>query len=125
MPPRSECFVYVQLPGALQPVVCGRFERARTRAGAAVGRFVYGRSYRERPDAVPLDPIHLASRENLVSQSPRFGLDEAEANGVIDEMKGIVARFWRTEVLRLGSARDCDVIEPAFVYPGFEYPSEA
>jgi serine/threonine-protein kinase HipA len=59
MPPRSECFVYIQLPGTLQPVVCGRFERARTRDGGVVGRFVYGRSYRERPDAVPLDPIHL------------------------------------------------------------------
>jgi hypothetical protein len=40
MPPRSECFVYIQLPGTLQPVVCGRFERTRTRDGGAVGRFM-------------------------------------------------------------------------------------
>jgi hypothetical protein len=38
-------------------------------------------------------------------------------------MKQIVARFWRTEVLRQGGS-ECDVIEPAFAYPGFEYPSE-
>lgn len=66
----------------------------------------------------------LASRENLVSQSPRFGLNPEEANGIIDEMKEIVARSWRPEVLHQGgSERDCAVIEPAFVYPGFEYRS--
>jgi serine/threonine-protein kinase HipA len=65
-----------------------------------------------------------ASRENLVSQSPRFGLNPEEANRIIDEMKEIVAGFWRTEVLRQGgSEHDCDVIEPAFAYPGFEYQS--
>jgi serine/threonine-protein kinase HipA len=67
----------------------------------------------------------LASRQNLVSQSPRFGLIPEEANRIITEMKQTVARFWRTEVLRQGgSEHDCEVIEPAFVYPGFEYPSE-
>lgn len=67
----------------------------------------------------------LASRENLVSQSPRFGLNREEANGIIDEIKEIVARSWRSEVLRQGGReRDCDVIAPAFVYPGFEYRSE-
>jgi hypothetical protein len=66
----------------------------------------------------------LASRQNLVSQSPRFGLNPEEANGIIDEMNEIVARSWHAEVLRQGgSERDCEVIEPAFVYPGFEYRS--
>jgi serine/threonine-protein kinase HipA len=59
MAARQECFVYVQLPGATDVVACGRFAREATRAGGMVGRFVYGRSYRERADAVPLDPIHL------------------------------------------------------------------
>jgi serine/threonine-protein kinase HipA len=67
----------------------------------------------------------LASRENLVSQSPRFGLHPDEANRIVDEMKAVVSRFWRTDVRRHGgSERDCDVITPAFVHPGFEYPSE-
>jgi serine/threonine-protein kinase HipA len=67
----------------------------------------------------------LASRENLVSQSLRFGVNPGEANGIIDEMKEIVGRFWRAEVLRQsGSQRDCDLIAPAFVYPGFEYRSQ-
>jgi hypothetical protein len=41
---------------------------------------------------------------------------------VIEEMREIVSRFWRAEVLCSGGTeRDCRVIEPAFVYPGFEY----
>lgn len=68
----------------------------------------------------------IATRENLVSQSPRFGLNPEDASAIIDEMKEIVAQFWRTEVLRQGgTGRDCDVTEPAFAYPGFEYRSEA
>lgn len=40
----------------------------------------------------------------------------------IEGMRKIVSRFWRAEVLRNGgSERDCQVIEAAFVYPGFEY----
>lgn len=53
------CFVYVQLPGSLEVVTCGRFEREVLRDGRLVGRFVYGRSYRARADAVPLDPYQL------------------------------------------------------------------
>lgn len=66
----------------------------------------------------------VARRDNLLSQAPRFGLHDDEANAVIDEMKAIVQRHWRTEAQRQGaSERDCHVIEPAFAYPGFEYPT--
>lgn len=66
----------------------------------------------------------VARRDNLLSQAPRFGLHDDEANAVIDEMKAIVQRHWRAEAQRQGaSERDCHVIEPAFVYPGFEYPT--
>ncbi|HEX8830236.1 MAG TPA: type II toxin-antitoxin system HipA family toxin, partial [Longimicrobium sp.] len=67
----------------------------------------------------------LATRENLLSQSVRFGLRPDEANAIVDEMAGTVARFWRGDVLRHGgSERDCQVIERAFTYPGFEYQAE-
>lgn len=42
-------FVWVWLPGAADPVVCGRLDRD----GARV-LFTYGRSYLARPDAIPL-----------------------------------------------------------------------
>ncbi|HEU4560481.1 MAG TPA: type II toxin-antitoxin system HipA family toxin [Longimicrobium sp.] len=67
----------------------------------------------------------VARRDNLLSQAARFGLREREANAVIDGMKEVVGRFWRHEALRHGaSERDCEVIEPAFLYPGFEYATE-
>jgi serine/threonine-protein kinase HipA len=55
----KSCYVYIQLPGLFTPVTCGKFEREILRDGGAVGRFVYGKSYRSRLDAVPIDPYHL------------------------------------------------------------------
>jgi len=67
----------------------------------------------------------VARRDNLVSQAVRFGLRSDEANTIIDEMKPIVERNWRAEILRHGgSSHDCDVVEPAFLAPGFEYTTE-
>ena len=53
------CYVYIQLPDSFNAVTCGKYEREVLPDGRAVGRFVYGRSYRSRPDAVPIDPYHL------------------------------------------------------------------
>lgn len=55
----SECFVYIALPGETEFVAAGRFQRSHDRHGVATGRFVYGRSYLSRDNAVPLDPIEL------------------------------------------------------------------
>jgi serine/threonine-protein kinase HipA len=60
----SECYVYVTLPGQTAPVTAGRLVLAADRRGGSAGRFVYGRRYLERPDAVAIDPVelHLAPR---------------------------------------------------------------
>ena len=55
----GECFVYITLPGETEPVTAGRFALAVDRRGVPEGRFVYGRSYLERPNAVALDPVEL------------------------------------------------------------------
>lgn len=55
----QECFVYITLPGATEFVTAGRFVLEPDRAGLPVGRFVYGRSYLERAEAVPIDPVEL------------------------------------------------------------------
>lgn len=55
----QECFVYITLPGSVAPVTAGRFELQADRTGTPVGRFVYGRSYVERNDAVEFDPVEL------------------------------------------------------------------
>jgi serine/threonine-protein kinase HipA len=55
----TECFVTMTLPGQIAPVTAARFELAKDRRDIAVGRLVYGRSYLDRSDAVPIDPIAL------------------------------------------------------------------
>ncbi len=55
----SECFVYITLPGQTQAVTAGRFELNAGSNGMPVGRFVYGRRYLQRDDAVEFDPVEL------------------------------------------------------------------
>ena len=55
----SECFVYIALPGETDFVTAGRFERKADRRGVNTGRFVYGKSYLARDNAVPIDPLNL------------------------------------------------------------------
>lgn len=55
----ADCFVYLTLPNATAPVTAGRFELSTDRRGTPLGRFVYGRKYLARADAVPLDPVEL------------------------------------------------------------------
>jgi serine/threonine-protein kinase HipA len=55
----SECFVYVMLPRTTSFVTAGKLVLSKDRYGTETGRFVYGRSYLSRADAVPLDPFEL------------------------------------------------------------------
>lgn len=55
----QECFVYIVLPGDTKFVTAGRFQLDKDRTGAPVGRYVYGKSYLARNEAVPLDPLDL------------------------------------------------------------------
>jgi len=55
----QECFVYIALPGETEFVTAGRFRLDTDRHGVATGRFVYGKSYLARDNAVPIDPLEL------------------------------------------------------------------
>ena len=67
----------------------------------------------------------VACRENLLSAAPRFGLNTEEAKAVIDRTAGVILNRWRSEVFAYGgSERDCELIAPAFLHAGFEYPVE-
>ena len=46
----QECFVYIMLPGETVFITAGKFELRKDRQGVAAGRFVYGKSYRDRAD---------------------------------------------------------------------------
>jgi serine/threonine-protein kinase HipA len=55
----STCYVYITLPGETEFVTAGKFELTTNRQGNPAGRFVYGRSYLARDNAVPIDPLEL------------------------------------------------------------------
>jgi serine/threonine-protein kinase HipA len=55
----TECYVYITLPGETEAVTAGRYALTTDTRGTAIGRFVYGRSYLERVDRVPIDPVEL------------------------------------------------------------------
>lgn len=70
LPHPREAFVWTWLPGALQPVVAGRLVPHNGRI-----EFVYGRSYRERPDAIPLYLPELPLRPDPIA--PMHNLEMA------------------------------------------------
>jgi len=55
----SECYVYITLPGETKSVTAGKFELTTNRQGIPGGKFVYGRKYLAREDAVAIDPLEL------------------------------------------------------------------
>jgi serine/threonine-protein kinase HipA len=51
--------VYITLPGQTDAITAGRFALTKNRNGAPLGKFVYGKSYLARRDAVDIDPVEL------------------------------------------------------------------
>lgn len=95
----AECFVYITLPGQTEPVTAGRFALSVDRKGTPEGRFVYGRSYLERPNAVALDPVEL-------KLSPRT-YSTAALNGVFGALRDASPDYWGRRVIQrhLGKAQ--------------------
>ena len=90
-PQEQEAFVYITLPDQTDPVTAGRFVLTADRNGSPLGRFVYGRKYLERPDAVALDPVEL----KLAS-----GTYETTAlNGVFGALRDSGPDYWGRRVI--------------------------
>lgn len=87
-----ECFVYIQMPRSLEVVTCGRYVLSSIPGGGGVGRFVYGRSYRSRPDAVPIDPIHLPI-------SPQT-YETAKLGGIFGALRDATPDAWGRHVIQ-------------------------
>jgi len=66
------------------------------------------------------DQGRYANAKNILSQHPRFLLEQEEAEKIIADMKQQVAATWYDTVRACGvSDKDADTIRAAFVYPGF------
>lgn len=90
MTSETECFVYIVLPGETDFVTAGRFQLDDGSPGP-IGRFVYGRRYRERPDAVELDPVEL----RLSSQV----YETATMDGVFGAIRDSMPDYWGRRVI--------------------------
>ena len=86
-----QCFVYLWLPGATTAVTAGRYELARNRQGTPLGRFVYGKSYLARADAVALDPTELT----LASKT----FETTALNGVFGALRDSGPDYWGRMVI--------------------------
>ena len=58
-PTENECFVYIVLPGQTDFVTAGKFVLTTDRRDVPTGKFVYGKSYLENENPVPIDPLEL------------------------------------------------------------------
>ena len=90
MTSERECFVYIVLPGATEFVTAGRFRWTDDTAGR-VGEFVYGRSYRERSDAVELDPVELRLSGQVY--------ETARMDGFFGAIRDSMPDFWGRRVI--------------------------
>jgi len=89
--PNTECYVYITLPGETESVTAGRFELTKDRRGNALGRFVYGKSYLARANAVAIDPIELKLSGNTY--------ETARLNGVFGALRDAGPDYWGRRVI--------------------------
>lgn len=87
----SECFVYITLPGETEFVTAGRYELTKDRRDSPLGRFVYGRSYLARSDAVAIDPVELKLSTNIY--------ETARLNGVFSALRDAGPDYWGRRVI--------------------------
>lgn len=87
----TECFVYITLPGETDSVAAGRFELTKDRRGNALGRFVYGKSYLARGNAVAIDPVEL----KLSGQT----YETTRLNGIFGALRDSGPDYWGRRVI--------------------------
>ncbi|MEY9441717.1 type II toxin-antitoxin system HipA family toxin [Bradyrhizobium elkanii] len=87
----TECYVYITLPGETEAVTAGRFELSKDRRGNALGRFVYGKSYLARGNAVAIDPIELKLSGDTY--------ETTRLNGVFGALRDAGPDYWGRRVI--------------------------
>ena len=61
--PQQSCYVYIQLPGTLEPVTCASLKIVEVASGVHEGTFQYGKRYLQRENTVALDKFRLPLTE--------------------------------------------------------------
>ena len=87
----SECYVYITLPGETEFVTAGKFELTTDRRSIPTGKFIYGRSYLARENAVAIDPLEL-----------KMGTKTYETNilkGIFGSLRDASPDYWGRRVI--------------------------
>jgi serine/threonine-protein kinase HipA len=93
----TECYVYITLPGETSFVTAARFALTTNRQGVSTGRLVYGRSYLERENAVPIDPVELELSSRTYSTT--------RLRGVFGALRDAAPDAWGRRVIKKRSGK--------------------
>jgi len=93
----TECYVYITLPGETSFVTAARFALTTNRQGISTGRLVYGRSYLERENAVPIEPIELELSKRTYSTT--------RLKGVFGALRDAAPDAWGRRVIERRSGK--------------------
>ena len=96
MTSERECFVYIVLPDTTTFKTAGRF-RWTDEGDEGVGRFVYGRAYRERTDAVELDPVRLRLPDRMY--------ETARMDGFFGAIRDSMPESWGRRVIERNAGK--------------------
>ena len=93
----TECYVNITLPGETSFVTAARFALTTNRQGISMGRIVYGRSYLERENAVPIDPVELELSSRTYSTT--------RLKGVFGALRDAAPDAWGRRVIEKRSGK--------------------
>jgi serine/threonine-protein kinase HipA len=96
MTSEHECFVYIVLPNTTEFVTAARFQISETRDGTPIGKFVYGKRYMARADAIELDPIEL--------RLGKAQYETARMNGFFGTIRDAMPDFWGRRIIERHAA---------------------
>jgi serine/threonine-protein kinase HipA len=97
MTSERSCYVYIVLPDETEFVTAGRFQLSSTRDGLPVGKFIYGKTYLARSNAVELDPLDL--KLNTSSYTT------ARLNGFFGVIRDAMPDYWGRSVIQRNAGR--------------------
>lgn len=95
--PEQTCYVYITLPGQTEPITAGRFILTVDRYDTPLGRFVYGKKYLERADAVAFDPVELKLSQHVY--------ETTALKGVFGALRDAGPDYWGRRVIEHHSGK--------------------
>jgi serine/threonine-protein kinase HipA len=92
------CFVYITLPGQTKAITAGRYELQSDPERQPVGRFLYGRTYLARNDAVEIDPVELKLAARVY--------ETTQHDGVFGALRDAAPDHWGRLVIERALGKD-------------------